>query len=502
MIPRLENKMPSNQSAIQSAVLSLVFGLSLGLSSVQSQAATIEIQNRDQPGVGFNDPTPVAPVGGNPGRTLGEQRMNVYRYVAGIWERALDSSVKIKVSAGWEALDCNATGAVLGSAMPYNVWFDFPGAPVSGTWYPQALANKLSNRSLTDYYGQQDDGSGYGNVDIKTQFNINLGATGCLTGTSFYLGLDGQAGNQIDFAITLLHELGHGVGFSLLTTNASSGARFMGVPSIWESFMYDGTLGKNWLAMEDWERSFSAVNPLQLGWTGANVLAAVPQVLTFAMVPALQVSGSGAGTVAGLKQLGLADFGPQLGQTAVTGAIVRVADQVNGTGLACAPLSGANAVQVNGRIALIDRGGCSFVQKVKNLQLAGAKAVMVADNVVEPIAGMTGTDPSITIPSVRILKVDGDAIKAALLNRVRGKAAPEVMAALSAAATGQYAGTDSAGRPLLYTPAAFSPGSSVSHWDTTLTPNMLMEPFMSSGLSTVLPAPKDLTLPLLKDIGW
>ncbi|PZP28387.1 MAG: peptidase [Roseateles depolymerans] len=483
---------------IRTALCLAVLGLSLG----QAQAATIEIQNRDRPGVGFNDPTPATPVGGNPGRTLGEQRMNVYRYVAGVWERALDSSIKITVSAGWEPLDCNATGAVLGSAMPYNVWYDFPGAPVGGTWYPQALANKISGRSLTDYYGQQDDGSGYGNVDIKTQFNINLGATGCLTGTTFYLGLDGQAGNQIDFAITLLHELGHGLGFSLLTTNASTGARFMGMPSIWESFMYDSTLGKTWLAMEDWERSYSAVNPLQLGWTGANVTTAVPSVLTFAMLPALQVSGSGAGAAAGLKQLGLADFGPALTTTPITGSIVRMADQINGTGQACAPLSSVNAALVSGRIALIDRGGCSFVQKVKNLQLAGAKAVLVADNVVEPIAGMSGTDPTITIPSVRILKTDGDAIKAALLNRVRGKPAPELQASLSASVTGQYAGTDSAGRPLLYTPAAFSPGSSVSHWDTTLTPNMLMEPFMSSNLTTVLTAPKDLTLPLLKDIGW
>jgi hypothetical protein len=115
---------------------------------------------------------------------------------------------------------------------------------------------------------------------------------------------------------------------------------------------------------------------------------------------------------------------------------------------------------------------------------------------------MAGSDPSITIPSVLILKADGDAIKAALLNRVRGKPVPELLASLAASVTGQYAGTDSSGRPLLYTPAAFSGGSSVSHWDTSLTPNMLMEPFMTQGLSTLLTPPKDLTLPLLKDLGW
>ena len=50
-----------------------------------------------------------------------------------------------------------------------------------GTWYPAALANKLSGMNLTD--GIPDDGSGFGNVDIKTQFNVNLGKPGCLDGT-------------------------------------------------------------------------------------------------------------------------------------------------------------------------------------------------------------------------------------------------------------------------------------------------------------------------------
>ena len=42
------------------------------LTCLASQAATITITSRDAPGVGFNDPTPVSPVGGNPGTTLGE----------------------------------------------------------------------------------------------------------------------------------------------------------------------------------------------------------------------------------------------------------------------------------------------------------------------------------------------------------------------------------------------------------------------------------------------
>ena len=142
------------------------------LTCLASQAATIKITSRDAAGVGFNDPTPVAPVGGNPGTTLGEQRWNVYKYVAGIWEKNLDSNVVINVSAGWETLTCSATSATLGSAGAWNIWHDFPNSK-PGTWYPQALANKLAGVDLSA--GQADDGTGYGNVDIKTQFNVNLG---------------------------------------------------------------------------------------------------------------------------------------------------------------------------------------------------------------------------------------------------------------------------------------------------------------------------------------
>ena len=98
------------------------------LTCLASQAATINITSRDPAGMGFNDTTPVAPVGGNPGTTLGAQRLNVYKYVAGIWEKNLQSNVTINVSAGWEPLTCTASSATLGSAGAWNIWHDFPNA--------------------------------------------------------------------------------------------------------------------------------------------------------------------------------------------------------------------------------------------------------------------------------------------------------------------------------------------------------------------------------------
>jgi hypothetical protein len=296
----------------------------LALCASSAQAATIQISSRDAPGVGFNDPTVVAPVGGNPGTTLGQQRLNVYKYVAHLWEQALDSDVTITVSAGWQALSCSSSTAVLGSASPWNIWHDFPGSK-PGTWYPAALANKLAGENLTD--GIADDGSGYGNVDIKTQFNINLGQPGCLDGLPFYLGLDGNSGGLIDFAATLEHELGHGLGFTVLTVDTSTGYRLNaagnaylasgGLPSIWEGFMVDNTTGKTWLAMTSAERQASALNSLQLAWNSPAMLTAAKATLS--ALPVIKVT-TPAPSGSGLYAYGTAAFGPTVVSGAAFGA--------------------------------------------------------------------------------------------------------------------------------------------------------------------------------------
>jgi hypothetical protein len=54
----------------------------------------------------------------------------------------------------------------------------------------------------------------------------------------------------------------------------------------------------------------------------------------------------------------------------------------------------------------------------------------------------------------------------------------------------------------LWAPNPVQPGSSVSHWDTIAFPNLLMEPFINPGLTQLVGPPRDLTLPLLIDIGW
>lgn len=475
------------------------------LTCIAAQAATITIQNRDPAGVGFNDPTVVAPVGGNTGTTLGQQRLNVYRHVADIWERNLNSNVTITVSAGWEALTCTATTAVLGSAGAWNIWNNFPGGKPN-TWYPAALANKLAGVNLTD--GTPDDGSGFGNVDIKTQFNVNLGQPGCLTGSTFYLGLDGNAGGQVNFAATLLHELGHGLGFSVVSVRTSDGFRINaagtafvadgGLPSVWEEFMFDNTAQKSWLNMSSNERRLSAINPLGLAWTGAKSVAGASILRSQPILKATAPTG-----VLPVISYAASAFGPTVPAVSSLGALVTLATQAGETGPGCDTFNAANAAAVRGKVPIINRGVCGFAVKVKNAQNAGAVGVLLANNVAGDFAP-GGTDPTITIPSFGITQAAANTLRAAVeaAKPYGTRTQPGVVIASLATDPTRKAGADTAGRPLLYTPATLAAGSSVSHWDVTASPNLLMEPSINSDLTLSVSPPQDLTLPLLNDIGW
>ena len=116
--------------------------------------ATITIVNGNTAGVGFNDPTPAAPIGGNTGTTIGEQRLIAFQHAASIWGATLDSNVEIRILSTFEPLACNATAAVLGSAGTIQIFADFtPNAPYPGpqftnTWHHGALANKRSGFDL------------------------------------------------------------------------------------------------------------------------------------------------------------------------------------------------------------------------------------------------------------------------------------------------------------------------------------------------------------------
>src|SRR5262245_17326036 len=130
---------------MRARVLLRAFAVAVLLGSLASTAfgsATITIINTDSPGEGFNDPTAAAPVGGNPGVTVGQQRLNCFNRAAQIWGSILTSSVTINVQAAFNPLSCNATSAILGSAGPITVSANNPSFEFQNSWYHAALADK------------------------------------------------------------------------------------------------------------------------------------------------------------------------------------------------------------------------------------------------------------------------------------------------------------------------------------------------------------------------
>lgn len=468
-------------------LLAGALALACGTMGTAQAAATIVIKNLNAPGVGFNDATPATPVGGNKGTTIGEQRLIAFTHAANIWGATLNTPVPIVINAQFRPLACTATGAVLGSAGAAGAFINFPGAPKQNTLYSYALANKLHGKEVSTNPGPQ----------INANFNSELGKTGCLEGSKFYLGLDANEGTDIDFVATLLHEMGHGLGFQTFT-NGISGAQLAGYPAAWDHFLLDNTTGKLWVNMTNAERAASALKPSGLSWTGANVTAAVPSVLL--ATPQLRVIGAGAKTLASdVFAVGEADFGPKLDKSPLTGQVAAVALQPDSPGSACTPFNAANAEAVYRKIALVSRGTCGFAVKVKNAQNAGAIGVIVADNAPGAVTGLGGSDATITIPAVRVTQADG-ILLAGALTKENGNTNGTV-AKFERSKT-SIVGADSQGRITMFTPNPYQSGSSVSHYNTAATRNQLMEPSISSDLTHQVTAPTDLTMELFKDIGW
>ena len=106
--------------------------------------------------------------------------------------------------------------------------------------------------------------------------------------------------------------------------------------------------------------------------------------------------------------LGAAVFGPQ--QFELTAPAVLVDDGTAPTSDACEPLTG-----LSGKIAVIDRGTCTFVQKATNAQNAGAAGVIMINNVAGHVPVSPGVgDPTITIPLLGVSLEDGATLKGAL----------------------------------------------------------------------------------------
>jgi hypothetical protein len=122
-----------------------------------------------------------------------------------------------------------------------------------------------------------------------------------------------------------------------------------------------------------------------------------------------------AGSYSGLEAV----FGPGLSHIPVTADLILVEDDNTTSSSgdpydACDPL--INTSDINGKIAVINRGDCTFVSKIEKAQNAGALAVIMINNVFGNPINMGGITDAINIPSIMISLTDGASIITKLQN--------------------------------------------------------------------------------------
>jgi hypothetical protein len=145
-----------------------------------------------------------------------------FQYAVDIWASQITSPIPIEVNATWEPLGAG----VLGAAGPDQLWANFDADVRPNLYYPVALANKLAERDVNPDRG-----------DINAFFSSSFG--------NWYFGTDGNTPpGMYDFVSIVLHELGHGLGFSgsmRVQSGQGSWGYGTGYPSIYDVFAENGT---------------------------------------------------------------------------------------------------------------------------------------------------------------------------------------------------------------------------------------------------------------------
>ena len=274
--------------------------------------------------------------------------------------------------------------------------------------------------------------------------------------------------------------MAHGLGFSGFN-NLSTGAQNQGQQDIYSVNVKDNSTGKMWTAMTDAERQVAALDDGHLVYTGATVKSEAPLALN---VP-LNFKVTAPSDIAGNYAYNAASFGPAPSPANLDGDVA----VPSGDPLGCNASGNPAPIQgVSGKVALVDRGSCAFVEKAANAQAGGATAMVIVntdDSAISP----SGDAPSLTIPVIAVSHTNGTTFKSKI---------PGLHVAM-AQGTG-LAGADADGNVQLYAPTTLAQGSSFSHYDTRLTPNAVMEYAINSDLEANLDL--DLTPALFKDIGW
>ena len=161
--------------------------------------------------------------------TWPSEAISAFEYAVSIWETYLDSDVPIRVGANWTPLG----EFTLGSAGPSQIVQIDQGEPL--TWYSIAHGSAVSG---IDFVAQSQGTGSEVDYDVIVNMNSNW--------DSWYFGTDGQTPEGlIDFVTVVLHEIGHGIGFTgsmrvPLGARAEWGYGALSFPIIYDRFVIDG----------------------------------------------------------------------------------------------------------------------------------------------------------------------------------------------------------------------------------------------------------------------
>jgi MYXO-CTERM domain-containing protein len=435
------------------------------------QAADLNIENTRA--AGFNDPTPATPLGANPGTTRGDQALIVFQTTAAMWGATVRSTVPILIDSEFVSsttnseFACTADGTVLAFTQPAG-YFNSASYPNPQAGYPIPLANALSGENNTSASLAQ----------FQVNINADLGTSKCDFPAAWYFGLDTQIpSGGISLLTTLLHEFGHGLGYSSLV-DPTSGQGFPPL-SIFDYHIWDISNAVSWTSEAAPQRKQLVVTPDSLAFKGPAVQADIPTYL--AAPPTLFATFNGVTTNLNFAQ---GEFsGPLTG----TGTLVEAV-----------PLDGCSDItnNVQGKFALVERSFadagvvCTFISKAQRAADAGATGVIVFDAVDEDLIEMAGT-PSLNIPATFISHSDGTTLQTEL-------GAGTVTAGYGTST--KISNTDPTGTMvLLYTPSTVKPGSSLIHWNNNSYPHTLMLEFANQ---PDIRLDMDFTPDVMSDIGW
>jgi hypothetical protein len=426
-------------------------------------------------GAGFSDTTPVQPVGGNPGVTLGDQRRRALKRALEIWGVALDSPTPIVVNATFPDLSCTDKGAVLGQAYALQYVSGLPNQP-SGIYFPGALANRIAGRDVSP-----------GDADLAIELNSAIDTAACEdVAGHWYYGFDGQGSSaQNDLIQVALHELAHGLGFSSSVDPETGASQYAGGTDVFSAHIRDLDLDETWDTLSDAQRKASAGNVRRLVFDGVEARRAAADRLDLGE-PTLELTPMPAGV-----SLARAVADVELTANPAKSPISAPLLLANPTD-ACTALR----IDVRGAVVLLENGpNCLWQEALPNLVAAGAVgAVFVvsapASAPSEPLDAY-GVGTAVSLRALTVSTDTGVAIAKTLGQKI------PLVAKLGGDGA-RPLGADAQGRPLLFASQPALRGSSLSHFDSIARPNLLMEAYVQGGANHDL----DLTLAVLRDLGW